>query len=270
MDIQLNFANGNSSAENLDFVNYYYDNEVKTNVKKAKATEAVGFKDFMDNGDSIPSYGIMQKKGGSLLNIVNRLNPATMYLRNGILASFKLNLNNVSECLRWSYLTPNEAIQKGIDTDKWKKLVAFRQRLDGLFYRAGGKPKSMEIAILSGKGNQDNGISDSGNDWSFNDKLDRNINSVSEHSSLIELLGTDLYKSENKTTETIETDAATYIATAKNFLNAVTKLLVKIGKIFIPNKAKVSNSENIAGTKGFGEFLNNIFGGVSNFSEDKK
>ena len=48
-----------------------------------------------------------------MLNAVNKVNPATVLLRNGILASMKLNMRNVAARLRWSYLSHhNRHLQK--------------------------------------------------------------------------------------------------------------------------------------------------------------
>ena len=79
-----------------------------------------------------------------MLNVVNKANPATVLLRNGILASMKLNIRNAAGRLRWSYLTPQQASAKSIDPVKFQKLIAARQKLEKIFYGAGGNPKNLK------------------------------------------------------------------------------------------------------------------------------
>jgi hypothetical protein len=135
-----------------------------------------------------------KKKGffKKVLNVVNKVNPATLLLRNGLLAALKLNIKNVAKRLRWSYLPPDKIAQHGIDPAKYQKLVATRVKLENIFYGAGGNPKNFKKAILSGKGNKDKAVSGLGMlpmiEWS--DRL-------SEHSPLGELLGDEIYYSEN-------------------------------------------------------------------------
>jgi hypothetical protein len=135
-----------------------------------------------------------QKKKGVLkkvLNKVNKVNPATVLLRNGILAAMKLNVKNIAKRLRWSYLTPEQAAQKGIDLQKFQRLVATRQKLEKIFYGAGGNEKNLKKAIIGGKGNKDkavaglDGFSVSG------------IEYMSVYTPLRQLLGRDIYFSEN-------------------------------------------------------------------------
>jgi hypothetical protein len=135
-----------------------------------------------------------QKKKGVLkkvLNKVNKVNPATVLLRNGILAAMKLNVKNIAKRLRWSYLTPEQAAQKGIDPQKFQRLVATRQKLEKIFYGAGGNEKNLKKAMLGGKGNKDkavaglDGFSLSG------------IEYMNVYTPLPQLLGRDVYYSEN-------------------------------------------------------------------------
>jgi hypothetical protein len=131
--------------------------------------------------------GVLKK----VLNKVNKVNPATVLLRNGILAAMKLNVKNIAKRLRWSYLTPEQAAQKGIDPQKFQRLVATRQKLEKIFYGAGGNEKNLKKAMLGGKGNKDkavaglDGFSVSG------------IEYMSVYTPLPQLLGRDVYFSEN-------------------------------------------------------------------------
>ncbi|MEI9909775.1 MAG: hypothetical protein WDO71_08915 [Bacteroidota bacterium] len=158
--------------------------EKKAAKKAAKANAAVA-----------PGGAPPKKKKGFLkkvLNVVNKVNPATLLLRNGVLAAMKLNVMNVAKRLRWSYLTPEQAVAKGLDPVKFQKLVATRQKLDNIFYGAGGKPENLKKAILKGKGNKDKAVSGLGmlpiDEWS---------GYMNENTPLQQLLGNEIYYSEN-------------------------------------------------------------------------
>ena len=134
-----------------------------------------------------------KKKGliKKVVNKVNKINPSTVLLRNGILAAMKLNVKNIAARLRWSYLTPEQAAQKGIDPGKFQRLVATRQKLEKIFYGAGGNEKNLRKAMLDGKGNKDKavagleGFSVAGMEY------------MSAYTPLPQLLGRDVYYSEN-------------------------------------------------------------------------
>jgi hypothetical protein len=142
----------------------------------------------------VPAAPKPKKKGffKKVLNVVNKVNPATVLLRNGVLAALKLNIKNVAKRLRWSYLAPDKIAQHGIDPAKYQKLVSTRQKLENIFYGAGGNPNNFRKAILNGKGNKDKAVSGLGmlpmQEWS---------SSMSEYSTLGELLGDEIYYSEN-------------------------------------------------------------------------
>lgn len=135
-----------------------------------------------------------KKKKGVLkkvLNKVNKVNPATVLLRNGILAAMKLNIKNIAKRLRWSYLTPEQAAQKGIDPQKFQRLLATRQKLEKIFYGAGGNEKNLKKAMLGGKGNKDKAVNG----------LDgfslAGIEYMNVYTPLPQLLGPEVYYSEN-------------------------------------------------------------------------
>jgi hypothetical protein len=134
-----------------------------------------------------------KKKGffKKVLNTVNRVNPATVLLRNGVLAAMKLNVKNVAGRLRWSYLTPEQAAGKGIDPQKFQRLIATREKLEKIFYGAGGNPKNLKKAMLGGKGNKDKAVAG----------LDgfslAGIEYMSTYTPLPQLLGPEMYRSEN-------------------------------------------------------------------------
>lgn len=154
---------------------------------KAKAKKVVQAAPASDGQPKQKKKGILKK----VLNKVNKVNPATVLLRNGVLAAMKLNVKNIAKRLRWSYLTPEQAAQKGIDPAKFQRLIATRQKLEKIFYGAGGKEENLKKAILGGKGNADKAISG----------LDgfslAGIEYMSAYTPLPQLLGPEVYYSEN-------------------------------------------------------------------------
>ena len=259
---QLQLANGVSGGENLDFINYYYEDvnpvkayePVKEKIQE-KTDTLSGFEDFMQHPDSIPSYGIKKTGLKKMMNFVNKLNHQTCLLRNGILASMKLDTSHVSGSLRWSYITPNEAQRRGLDIDQWKKLVEVRQRLDSLFYGAGGKPENLKTAILEGQGNWDIPV-DNLTDNPVSNHL------INQNSSLKELLGSELFRKENvfghATTEPMET--MTTLEVAKGVVEAISKMIRKIGKGINGVFSRLSWLKDNPADNDFTGFFNKIFG----------
>lgn len=181
-----------------------------------------------------------------VLNKVNKINPATVLLRNGVLASMKLNVKNVAGRLRWSYLTPQQAAQRGIDPERFKRLVATRQKLENIFYGAGGKPDNLKKAILDGKGNKDKAISGLGA-LSFTEGLAY----IDAHTPLQTLLGREIYYSENVEGmdgfsglgELGEPVTLASVAAAAGVIAGIVGSLKQIGDIF---KGKGKGSEDFS------------------------
>ncbi len=164
-------------------------------IQKLQAKKASAITPAPAPGSSPSMPAPKKKKKGffkKVLNVVNKVNPATVLLRNGVLAAMKLNVKNVAARLRWSYLTQEQAASKGIDPAKFQKLVATRQKLENIFYGAGGKPDNLRKAILGGKGNKDKAVSGLGmlpmGEWSGN---------MNQYTPLEQLLGPEVYYSEN-------------------------------------------------------------------------
>jgi hypothetical protein len=190
---------------------------------------------------STASKSAKPKKKGLLkkvLNKVNKVNPATVLLRNGILAAMKLNVKNVAKRLRWSYLTPEGAAKSGIDPAKFQRLVATRQKLEKIFYGAGGKEANLKKAILGGKGNKDKAVSGlSGINFSGVDYLDTST-------ALPQLLGPEIYFSENVEGFTGlgqlgEPVTLASVGAAMGVIAGIVAALKQIGDIF-PKKTKGS------------------------------
>jgi hypothetical protein len=179
-----------------------------------------------------------------VLNVVNKVNPATVLLRNGVLAAMKLNVKNVAQRLRWSYLTPQQAAAKNIDPAKFQKLIATRQKLEKIFYGAGGKIDNLKKAILSGKGNKDKAVSGLGmlpmTEWTAY---------MSEYIPLGQLLGDEIYYSENVNGmngfkgfgELGEPVTLATVGAAMGVIAGIVAALKQIGDIF---KTKAKGSED--------------------------
>lgn len=175
-----------------------------------------------------------KKPFGKILNVVNKVNPATVLLRNGILASMKLNIKNTAGRLRWSYLSPQQASAKSIDPAKFQKLVNTRMKLEKIFFGAGGNPKNLKKAILSGKGNKDKavnglegfGMTDTGA-----------VQYMNEYTPMTELLGTEIYYDENINGmegfgELGEPITMSTIAAAAGVIAGIVAMLKDVGNIF--------------------------------------
>lgn len=168
-----------------------------------------------------------------VLHSVNKANPATVLLRNGVLASMKLNLFGVAQKLKWSYLSDTEASKRGIIPTKFEKLKSVRAKLESIFFGAGGQPENLKRAILRGKGNKGNEVNGFGE--------------LNEYSSLSELLGYD-YDGVDGLGEPA-TGAA--IASAAAVVGAIAGLVKSIGSIFPTKNAEGASDfdENANGEK---------------------
>ncbi len=189
-----------------------------------------------------------KKKGffKKALNTVNKVNPATVLLRNGILAAMRLNVKNVARRLRWSYLSPGQAAQEGIDAAKFQRLVATRQKLEKIFYGAGGTDSNLRKAILGGKGNGDKAVA--GLDGFSTKELDY----INAYTPLPQVLGPEIYYSENVEGfsghgQLGEPVTLASIGAAMGVLAGIVAALKQIGDIF-PKKTK--------GSEDFDEKLN--------------
>lgn len=158
-------------------------------------------------GSSAPKKkkkGLFKKIGGAVKKInvkkivskINKINPAAIAVRNGILAAMKLNVSNVAKRLRWSYLTKEQAASKGIDEALFDRLLKTRNKLEKIFEIGGGKLSNLKKAILGGKGNKDKKVTLSGIDGLGMLPYDES-NLTGIYSPLEQVLGPDIYYSEN-------------------------------------------------------------------------
>ncbi len=189
---------------------------------------------------------------GKGLHVTNRINPVTVALRNGVLAGMKLNFMKIGEALRWTYLSPEQAQAKGADMNKYNKLKGVREKLEKIFYGAGGKPENLKKAILTGRGNRDKAVALNGLGYvSYT-----NVDGLHEEMPLNELLGHEIYYSENveglegldgfEGLEGFSQDGdlgaatAASVAAATTVLGSIAALIKSIGSIFPGKGGKVA------------------------------
>ena len=190
-------------------------------------------------GRGIKKFG---KKVGEVakktLHVVNKINPATLLLRNGVLLAMKLNMMKVAERLKYAYLSETDARKRGIDINKHRRLVSAKNRLEKIFYGAGGRASNLKKAILSGKGNKNREVRGLG---SLGKVFDGG--NYDENSSIREILGEELYYEEfagdfqdlegfeGLAGELGEIATGTALAAASGAVAAISKLLDKIGDV---------------------------------------
>jgi hypothetical protein len=203
---------------------------------------------------SQPPGGDSGKKGGKLKNFIhkalhatNRINPATALIRTGVLISMKLNLFKVAQRLKYAYLSEDEAKKKEMDMSKFEKLKKVKEKIEKIFYDAGGKPENLKKAILTGKGN-----SKGKHDVNGLGYLPDEMEGMDENTPPHVLLG-DIYESEGfsglgELGSAVASAAS--ITAATGIIGAIAGLLKGIGNMF-PKKSKegkdFENPESQAG-----------------------
>jgi hypothetical protein len=236
----------------IDCVTDQFDYEVPYSEKKDITMDLQYLDGLGDRGNDLVFDGAFsigelgkakgKKKGffKKVISKINKINPATVLLRNGFLAAMKLNLFKVASRIKYAYLTPEEAAKRGILADKFQKLVKTREKLENIFTTAGGNINNLKKAILKGKGNKNkevavNGLGFLGSDTS--------VLYMDTNTPLSELLGPDIYYDENvRGMEGFEgfgelgvaTTAA--VAAASGAVAAIAKILSSIGNIFGGNQ----------------------------------
>lgn len=178
------------------------------------------------------------------LHLVNRANPATALLRAGVLACMKINMFKVAGMLRYTYLSDEEAKRKGIDMKKFPKLKAIREKLEKIFYGAGGKTENLKKAILTGRGNRNKEVPLSGLG-----SLD--TNDYDESTRLPELLGVPMYTSEMQEVNGlgelgVATEAA--IAAATSAMTALAALIKQLGPLKQGGDTDTASSDGSSST----------------------
>lgn len=235
--MELQYLNG---FENSDYNDLDKEGDFGRLFKRRNKTDGEGKK-------KRTKLGTFLHKG---LNIVNKLNPATALLRNGVLAAMKLNMFKIGQRLKWAYLSEADARKKGVDLDKWKRLVKVREKMEKIFFDAGGKEENLKKAILKGKGNKNNEVSGllgyAPTEADFYLTTDTPLRKV---------LGEEIWQDENVSglegfeevagigaLGEVATGAA--IASATTVLAAIGGLLKSIGNIFPKKQKETEDFEN--------------------------
>lgn len=84
------------------------------------------------------------------LYFINKINPATIVVRNSILAVLRLNLFKLSSKIKFGYLTEEEAKKRGYNLDEWKKLHKLIGSMENIFDKLGGEKSNLKNAIIKG------------------------------------------------------------------------------------------------------------------------
>ena len=166
------------------------------------------------------------------LHITNRLNPATTLIREGVLISMKLNLFKVAQRLKYAYMSEDDAKKKEMDMSKFAKLKKVKEKIEKIFYDAGGKPENLKKAILTGKGN-----SKGKHDVNGLGYLPDDMSGMDETTPSSTLLGIEMYQSEGFGELGSATAAAASVTAATGIIGAIAGLLKGIGNMF-PKKSK--------------------------------
>lgn len=140
------------------------------------------------------------EKVGQGIHLLNKINPATLLLRNGFYAAMKMNTFNVAHNLRLAYLSKEEAQKRNINLGKHASLNNIRKKLQSIVYAAGGTDKDLKNAILKGKGNQGKDKVLAGLDG-IEDVDFGALNGMDENTSLYQVLGPELFNSSNVISE---------------------------------------------------------------------
>jgi len=175
------------------------------------------------------------KKG---LHVANRINPAAALLRTGILTALKTNLFQIAERLRFSYLTPQQAQAKDFDMSKFSTLVSIREKLEKIFFGAGGKVENFKSSILTGKGNHDKQVAGLG-------RID--FRRYTQRNSLQQILGIETYNSEVSGVQgfgEVGVVATAAVTAATAALTAIAGLLKNLGEMRKGKKAKKEEAAN--------------------------
>jgi hypothetical protein len=99
---------------------------------------------------------------GKFIRKINRVNPATIALRNSVLLAMKVNFMKVASRIRFAYLSDAQAKAMGMDIAKLNKLRKLKDKVESIYEKAGGKKENLRKAILQGKGNKDRKVNLSG------------------------------------------------------------------------------------------------------------
>lgn len=174
-----------------------------------------------------------------VVHSVNRVNPVAVAARSGLLAAMKLNTFKFAQRIKYGYLSEAEAKKKGIDLNKWRRLVTVKNKLEKLYFGAGGKQGNLKKTILTGKGNRNKEVALgmlSGDD-------DKHI---SAYAPLSTILGEDVYLTEEFDNVdglgSLGAITPEMVSAAVSILKPLIGLIKNIGSIF-PKKSAAGSED---------------------------
>ena len=91
-----------------------------------------------------------QTKAGKVISTINRYNPATVAVRNGLLLALRINLFKLSEHLALGYLPDGDARAAGLDAGQLTKLKGSLEAVQKIHIALGGRLDSLQAAIVAG------------------------------------------------------------------------------------------------------------------------
>ncbi|MBL4898586.1 MAG: hypothetical protein JKX76_02940 [Colwellia sp.] len=242
--MELQYLNGFDSQENEENETFDTDELSLDATDLVEGSDDLGFLKKFRRKFKNSRFGKKLKKVASkALHVVNRINPAAALLRMGVLVAMKINMFKVAAKLRWAYVSESEAKRQGLDLGKWSKVKRILQKLEKIFFGAGGKPKNLKKAILKGKGNRDRSVPLSG--LGETDTLDYN-----ENSSLLEILGPEIYHDEIESVDglgqlgVVATGAS--LTAATGVLASIAKLLNSLGNMMSGKKRRADQGATAA------------------------
>ena len=119
--------------------------------KEKKANKAQKKADRKAKGPLLKRAGQKVKKiVKKVAKGIVKFNPATIAIRNGMLAAFRLNLFKLSSKLKSGYLTEAQARELKLDLEEWRKVVDDLRSTEKIFTGIGGESKNLRSAIIKG------------------------------------------------------------------------------------------------------------------------
>jgi hypothetical protein len=242
-NIEVPYINKIDKVMDLHFLNGLDPELIARNGGSIDADEMLANGNFLNDLGSIKTFfnktkdtvkKVVQKTGTAVkksIHVVNRVNPATTAMRMGILTAMKQNLFGVAEKLRYAYLSEVDAIKKNLNAKRHNRFKKVREKIEKIFFAAGGKPENLKIAILTGKGNENKDVALSGYGM-----LRGMPNEINQHTTLKEVLGEEMFNDEMPPqgingTGTLGIIAAASVAAASGILAAIAAILKNIGDI---------------------------------------
>lgn len=217
-------------GENLSGLDGKKEREARQAKRKAKRDQKIA-----EKGTLKDRVKAKIKKG---VDVLSKVNPATVLLRAGILASMKLNVFKIASKLRFAYWTEEEARRRNMDLNKFNELQRIREHVEQTFHKAGGDPKKLKKAILSGKGNRNRMVQLSG--------LGAIIDMPSDEDDLRTILGEELYSFdfEDGSINGLGSVAlGTAISAASGVMAVIKKILGKLGGLFKRGSSEAQQME---------------------------